>query len=206
MGTLIRIIVGIPVAGAVTLLLFMLMNFLISGGDFVPEEEGEELRITISEDVEELEARRRETQIDEVEEVVPPPPPPQIERERADQPSEDMNTVVGDLPDFEAPDLAGGDVSFDVSDRDAQPLVRIPPQYPPRAAERGTEGYCDMQFDVTPDGTPTNIQTINCSSSLFERTSARAIERWRYEPKIQDGTAVWRRGVRTTIDYQLEGG
>ena len=103
------------------------------------------------------------------------------------------------------PDSAGDQVSFDVSDRDAQPLVRIPPQYPPRAAERGLEGHCTMSFDVTPDGTPTNIVATECTSSLFERTSVRAVERWRYEPKIQEGTAVWRRGVVTRIDYQLEG-
>lgn len=205
MASIIRLIVGIPIAGIVTFLLFVLMDILISGGDFTPEEEGEDLRISISEDIEEVEARRRETQIDEVEEVIPPPPPPQIERDRADQPNENMETIVGDLPEFEAPDLAGDQVSFDVSDRDAQPLVRIPPQYPPRAAERGLEGHCTMSFDVTPDGTPTNIVATECTSSLFERTSVRAVERWRYEPKIQEGTAVWRRGVVTRIDYQLEG-
>ena len=60
-----------------------------------------------------------------------------------------------------------------------------------------------MQFDVTPDGTPTNIIALDCSSSLFERSSVRAVERWRYEPKIQNGNAVWRRGVQTRLDYQL---
>ncbi|GGE31357.1 hypothetical protein GCM10011367_02150 [Marinicauda pacifica] len=205
MATLIRILIGIPIAAIVTFFLFVLMNILISGGDFTPEEAGEDVRISISDEVEEIEAQRREAQLDQVEDVVPPPPPPQIERERADQPTEGMETAVGALPDFEAPDLGGDQVSFDVSDRDAQPLVRIPPQYPPRAAERGTEGFCDMTFDVTPDGTPTNIQAVNCSSSMFERTSARAIERWRYEPKIEGGNAVWRRGVQTRIDYQLEG-
>ena len=206
MATLIRLIVGVPIAGVVTFLLFVLMNELISGGDFTPEDEAEDLRISISDEVEEVEARRREANLDQVEDVVPPPPPPQIERERADQPSESMETVVGALPEFEAPNLSGDQVSFDVSDRDAQPLVRIPAQYPPRAAERGIEGSCTMNFDVTPDGTPTNITALSCTSSLFERTSIRSVERWRYEPKIQDGTAVWRRGVQTRIDYQLEDG
>ncbi|MFW6413240.1 MAG: energy transducer TonB, partial [Oceanicaulis sp.] len=134
----------------------------------------------------------------------PPPPPPQIEREVADQPSEDLSTQMGDLPEFDTPELNSGNVSFDVSDRDAQPMVRIPPQYPPRAAERGIQGSCQVTFDVTPDGTPTNISILDCDSSLFERSTIRAVERWRYEPKVQDGTAVWRRGVVTRLDYQLE--
>ena len=203
MASLIRLFVGLPIAAVITFLLFMLMQRLILTDEVVIEEAGDELRISISEEVEDLQVRQREVTMDDVNDVEPPPPPPQIERQVAEAPSEDMNTIAGEIPEFDAPDLGSGDVSFDVSDRDAQPMVRIPPQYPPRAAERGTEGYCLMQFDVTPDGTPTNIIALDCSSSLFERSSVRAVERWRYEPKIQNGNAVWRRGVQTRLDYQL---
>ena len=203
MASLIRLLVGVPIAAVITFLLFMLMQRLILTDEVVIEEAGDELRISISEEVEDLQVRQREVTMDDVNDVEPPPPPPQIERQVAEAPSEDMNTIAGEIPEFDAPDLGSGDVSFDVSDRDAQPMVRIPPQYPPRAAERGTEGYCLMQFDVTPDGTPTNIVAVDCSSSLFERSSVRAVERWRYEPKIQNGNAVWRRGVQTRLDYQL---
>jgi len=205
MASLIRLFVGVPIAGVITFLLFMLMQRLILVEEVTLDEAGEDLRISISEEVEEVQARAREVTMDDVNEVEPPPPPPQIQRQQAEAPAEDLSTISGEIPEFEAPDLGSGDVSFDVSDRDAQPMVRIPPQYPPRAAERGTEGFCLMQFDVTPDGTPTNIEALNCSSSLFERASARAVERWRYEPKIQDGNAVWRRGVQTRLDYQLDG-
>ena len=203
MASLIRLFVGLPIAAVITFLLFMLMQRLILTDEVVIEEAGDELRISISEEVEDLQVRQREVTMDDVNDVEPPPPPPQIERQVAEAPSEDMNTIAGEIPEFDAPDLGSGDVSFDVSDRDAQPMVRIPPQYPPRAAERGTEGYCMMQFDVTPDGTPTNIVAIDCSSSLFERSSIRAVERWRYEPRIENGSAVWRRGVQTRLDYQL---
>ena len=199
MASLIRLFVGLPIAAVITFLLFMLMQRLILTDEVVIEEAGDELRISISEEVEDLQVRQREVTMDDVNDVEPPPPPPQIERQVAEAPSEDMNTIAGEIPEFDAPDLGSGDVSFDVSDRDAQPMVRIPPQYPPRAAERGTEGYCLMQFDVTPDGTPTNIIAVDCSSSLFERSSVRAVERWRYEPKIQNGNAVWRRGVQTRL-------
>lgn len=205
MASLIRLFVGVPIAAVITFLLFMLMQRLILVEEVELGDAGEDLRISISEEVEEVTARAREVTMDDVSEVEPPPPPPQIQRQQAEAPAEDLSTIAGEIPEFEAPDLGSGDVSFDVSDRDAQPMVRIPPQYPPRAAERGTEGFCLMQFDVTPDGTPTNIEALNCSSSLFERASARAVERWRYEPKIQDGNAVWRRGVQTRLDYQLDG-
>ena len=203
MASIIRLLIGVPIAGAITFMLFQLMITLIFTDEVTLEEPGEELRISISEEVEDVEVRQRDVTLDDVQQVDPPPPPPQIERQAAEQPNEDMSTVGGELPEFESPQMSGDNVNFDVSDRDAQPMVRIPPQYPPRAAERGTEGQCTVTFDVTPDGTPTNIRATQCDS-MFERATIRAVERWRYEPKVQDGNAVWRRGVVTQLDYRLD--
>lgn len=203
MASLIRLIVSVPIAAVVTFLLFTLMQILIFEDSVPLDDAGDELRISIADRVEDISVRDRTVTVDDVDQVEPPPPPPQIERQRADQPSESMSTVVGGLPEFDRPQLAGGDISFDVSDRDAQPLVRIPPNYPPRAAERGIEGRCEVTFDVTPDGNPTNVRILSCSNSVFERETIRAVERWRYEPRLQDGVAQWRRGVVTHFDYNL---
>tara|TARA_R110002072_G_scaffold149527_3_gene297419 strand:- start:722 stop:1339 length:618 start_codon:yes stop_codon:yes gene_type:complete len=203
MQTIVRLIIGIPVAAIVTFALFMLMRTLIFTDATLDEEAAEDLRFDINPEVERLDARTRDTSIEDVDRVDPPPPPPQIERQAADLPTESLNTIVGRIPEFEAPQLNNSNVSFNVSDRNAQPLVRIPPQYPPRAAERGLEGSCTMTFDVTPDGTPTNIVATSCTSSMFERASIRAVERWRYSPKVQDGVPVARRGVVTDINYTL---
>lgn len=203
MASIIRLLIGVPIAGVITFLLFMLMQVLIFTDEVELDTDVEDVRIVINEEVEEIDVRQRDVTLDDVDAVEPPPPPPQIEREVADQPNEDLATQMGDLPAFETPELTGDNVSFDVSDRDAQPMVRIPPQYPPRAAERGVQGSCQVSFDVTPDGTPTNINILDCDSSLFERSTIRAVERWRYEPKVQDGVAVWRRGVVTRLDYEL---
>jgi len=203
MGSIIRLIGGIPIAGAITLGLFLLMRFLIIPDEVIIEEDAETLRIVINDEVEELDARRRDTTIDDVDQIDPPPPPPQIERQSAEQPQEGLATVMGAIPAFDAPRLGADSVNFSVSDRDAQPLVRIEPQYPPRALERGIEGTCDVSFDVTPDGTPTNVQIVRCDSSMLERSSIRAVERWRYNPKVENGIPVARRGVRTQFDYQM---
>jgi periplasmic protein TonB len=204
MASLIRLLIGIPIAAVITFLLFSLMQILIFDDSEFDFDEREDLRIVINEQVEDVQARVREVSVDDVEQVDPPPPPPQIERARADQPTEGLDTIVGGLPDFERPQLTGADVSFDVSDRDAQPLVRIPPQYPMRAAERNIEGRCSFQFDVTPEGTPTNIRILQCSNSIFERDTIRAVERWRYEPRVEDGVAQWRRGVQSSFDFTLD--
>jgi protein TonB len=61
-----------------------------------------------------------------------------------------------------------------------------------------------VTFDVTPDGITTNVQIMDCDSSLFERNAVRAVERWRYQPKIVEGTAVRRTGVVTEFNFRLE--
>lgn len=202
MASIIRLLIGIPIASVVTFLLFLLMDRLIFTDELELEDESEDIVISIAEEVDELQANVRELTIDDVPEVTPPPPPPQIERQAAEQPNEDLATIVGEIPEFEAPTLSGNDVNFSVSDRDAQPLVRIQPQYPPRAAERGIEGSCDMTFDVTPDGITTNIRA-DCTSSLFVRAAERAVERWRYQPKIENGNAVGRVNVMTTLEFEF---
>ncbi|WP_417486113.1 energy transducer TonB [Maricaulis sp.] len=203
MGSFIRLVIGVPVAAIVTVFLFYVMQDLIKVDQVDQPEEIDDVTFSINDEVAEVEARVRDTTIDDVQQVDPPPPPPQIERQRAEQPSEGLATVMGAIPDFEAPQLNSDSVSFSVSDRDAQPLVRIEPQYPLRAAERGIEGSCYVRFDVTPDGTPTNIDIYRCDSSFFERASTRAVERWRYNPKVENGVPVARRGVETRFDFRL---
>jgi len=203
MGSIFRLIIGIPIAALVTFGLFTLMQRLIFVDEELPDDDGVEYRFDINPQVEAIDARARDTSIDDVTQVDPPPPPPQIDRQAADLPSESLSTIVGSIPDFAAPELNSGNVSFNVSDRNAQPLVRIPPQYPPRALERGIEGHCDMRFNVSPDGTPINVEAVNCTSSMLSRASVRAVERWRYSPRVVDGVAQTRVGVETRIDFQL---
>ncbi|WP_291842163.1 energy transducer TonB [Maricaulis sp.] len=203
MGSFIRLVIGVPLAAIITVFLFYVMQDLIKTEEVQQDEAADDLVFSINDEVAEVEARRRDTTIEDVQQVDPPPPPPQIERQRAEQPSEGLATVMGAIPDFEAPQLNSDSVNFSVSDRDAQPLVRIEPQYPLRAAERGIEGSCWVRFDVTPDGTPTNVDIYRCDSSFFESASRRAVERWRYNPKVENGIPVARRGVETRFDFRL---
>jgi protein TonB len=205
MSIFVRLLVGIPLAAVIAMLLFLVMRALIAIGDVNLDEERELVRIDIRPQVEEILAQTRDMTPDQVRDVDPPPPPPEVRKQASALPTEAMVNIGGQIPEFEQPDLSRGDISFNVSDRDAQPMVRIPPTYPPRAAEQGVEGNCVMNFDVSPDGQPFNIRAASCTSAQFESTSMRAVERWRYQPKIVDGVPVARTGVVTVIEYQLEG-
>jgi protein TonB len=196
-----RFFIGLPIAALITIGLFLMMKAMISREISLKDKEAA-VHFTINPKVEELTIRKRDVQAERSKDVKPPPPPPAIEKQKAVQPREGIANVACAIPDFEAPQLNRSSVNFNVSDRDAQPLVRIRPMYPPRALERGTEGSCKAFFDVSPAGKPYNVRT-ECTSSVFARAAARSVEKWKYNAKIVDGKPVARRGVITNIVFKI---
>jgi protein TonB len=91
------------------------------------------------------------------------------------------------------------------SDRDVIPLVRINPDYPPRALSRGLEGWVQVQFTITATGTVKDAKVVTAEpKNIFDDAALKAIARWRYNPKVESGVAVERVGVQTIIRFQLE--
>ena len=130
-----------------------------------------------------------------------PPDLPQQEMDSTDfdsavavsAPSPDMNVGLdGELGDFS---LAEGDYL---------PIVKVAPMYPRRAQSRGLEGHCDLQFTVTPLGTTADVSVIECTSSLFERASVQALLKFKYKPRVVNGTAIAVPGLRHRITFQIE--
>jgi periplasmic protein TonB len=90
------------------------------------------------------------------------------------------------------------------SDRDIIPLVRINPDYPPRALSRGIQGWVIVQFTISATGTVKDPKVVDSSNSIFNEAALKAIARWRYNPKVEEGVAVERVGVQTKLVFQLE--
>jgi periplasmic protein TonB len=91
------------------------------------------------------------------------------------------------------------------SDRDIMPLVRINPDYPRRALSRGITGWVQFEFTITPAGTVSNVKVIDADpKGIFEEAATKAILRWKYNPKVEEGRAVERRGVRVVLRFDLE--
>jgi len=199
MGALIRWIVGLPLAAVFTFLLFLGMKALILG-DFQPEKKLDAANFDINPQVEDIKVVVRETKIDKVKKVITPPPPPQIERQQAAKPTEAIASLEGAIPKFDPPKIDRKSFKIQVSDRDAQPLVRIPPIMPPRAEK---SGHCKVRFDVSPEGQPFNVVAPFCTQRLFERASIKSVQKWKYNPKIVDGRSVSRSGVESKITFRL---
>lgn len=77
------------------------------------------------------------------------------------------------------------------------------PAYPARARERNLEGWVDLEFTVTKDGT-TRDTVVRAAepAGTFDRAALDAVRRWRYEPRVVGGAVVEQR-VETRLRFQL---
>jgi protein TonB len=90
-------------------------------------------------------------------------------------------------------------------DTDTVPLVRVDPIYPQRASQRGIEGWVEVEFTITSAGTVKNPRISAFEpSSVFNRAALKAIRKWKYNPKVEDGKAVERPGVKVVLKFELD--
>ena len=201
---LIRFVVGIPIAIAIVVSLFLIMGMLIEPKPFIPgENEFRTLaRITPQEQTQEI-RRSQRAKPKHLETADKPPPPPKLSASKSD-----VNLPTPQIQGAAPAEIKIGAVSsfamdaVVVSDRDAQPIRPPVPSYPQRAAERGIEGSCEVSFDVDERGKPYNIKA-DCTDSVFVREAERAVSRVEFAPKIIKGKPARRSNVVYPIDFNL---
>lgn len=200
MNSAIRLIAGLPAAVVVTAIIFLLLATVIAQRDNVMLTEDRSVEINVTRQLKDTSQQSAEDFQRPV--LDQPPPPPPTVTDPTFRPT--MSVQMGALPDMSGVDIDIG-TGFN-PDRDAQPLVRIPPQYPQRCMARaGDTETVVLEFNVSPEGNVVNPKVIDSTNSCFDRAAMRAVQRWRYNPKIVDNVAQPRFGVRTAIDFALEG-
>jgi protein TonB len=113
--------------------------------------------------------------------------------------------IAAPSADFDLALAGGPHLGGPPSDSDIIPLVRVLPQYPPRAMSQGIEGWVLVEFTISAAGTVKDPVIIDSyPSSIFNRSMLRAIRKWKYKAKIVDGVAVERTGVRVRQNFELE--
>ncbi|MGH0029841.1 MAG: energy transducer TonB [Myxococcota bacterium] len=131
------------------------------------------------------------------------PPPPQMNMAKAMNPSDAVGEIVP-MIDTGAELEKATSLGAGGADRDIVPLVRVEPDYPPRARQRGIEGYVDLEFTISPVGTVQNPRVIGAQPAIvFDRAALRAVRKWKYNPKIEGGVPVARTGVQVRLRFEL---
>jgi len=133
-----------------------------------------------------------------------PPEPPKFDQLSSAKPTAnatDMNF------EFQGAKVEGG-ISFEAaSDREVLPIVRVEPIYPSRAMSRGIEGYVILEFTVLASGAVDENSIVVLEGQpegMFDSAAIRAVRKWKYRPKIENGQPVPQYGIRTKLTFQLE--
>ena len=138
-----------------------------------------------------------------------PPPPPKMQISKMDRQAQDVPAM--NLPNLDLPLLAGEGMfigNFQQVDRTAEgdiiPVVVIRPMYPREAAISGTEGWVKIEFTITEAGTVKNPRVIEAQPPrVFNREALRAIQKWKFKPRVVEGIAVERHATQV-IDFTLD--
>lgn len=130
----------------------------------------------------------------------PEEPPPEAPKPEFDTPEVAEGGIDISGPQMERPDIQG---PGGFGDGEMIPLTVVQPDYPRRAAQRGTEGYCTIEFTVSAAGTTKDAFVADCPDSIFERSSLRAAEKIKYKPRVVDGQAVDVPGVQYKFLFQM---
>lgn len=193
------------VAGGVTFGLFLTMNFLVAGDGEVNLDDREQRRfVDVLQDIDDQPPQRLERKVEKPPEVEAPPPEidtPQLDIQGPDK----MNLSIGRANAGGGVDLGGIDLGPS-ADGDYLPLVRVQPQYPRRAQERGIEGYAIVELTVAADGSvpPESIVVIEADpKGYFERNAIKAAQKFKYKPKVVNGKGQEVTGVRYRFSFNL---
>jgi len=198
----IRFFIAFLMAGVVTFALFYLMQCMIGGeGDL--DESGtikvvDFVRVKRTEEV-----KKKEREPPKKEKFDDEPPPPDFALDS----TTDMTSGgigIGSGVDTSLKLDTGGSFSMASADGDAVPMVRVPPQYPERAMQRGIEGRVLVEFTITRSGSVKDAKVIAYEPSrIFNKAALKAVSQWKYNPKIENGNAVEQTGIRTSVVFSL---
>jgi len=198
----IRWLISLILAAGITIGLFYFMQLLIATGSQL-EQRANVIRIvdaTMPEIA--MEVIREVERPEEIEQVEDTPPPPENR-------NVDMDNMASLNIDRGSADidigLDIGAAGLGISDGEMLPLVNIQPTYPTRAAQRGIEGWAQVSFTVTAAGGVRDAVVVDAEPrGMFDRSSIRAAERFRFQPRVVNGEAVDVPNVQYVFRYQLE--
>ena len=70
-------------------------------------------------------------------------------------------------------------------------LRNPPPRYPTTAVRANQEGWVEVAFTITPDGSVDDVKVVDAEPRhVFDRAATEAVSRWKYQPATQDGSPV----------------
>lgn len=214
---MLRLIIAAPFGLVIAGVFFVLLAQMVQMEQIreLPDQDTTLLNLVPLPEESELALRRRDK---------PEPPEPQPEQPAMPNVPDPTPVVEHQLdtpvPDIDVPRVdieSSFQLSVDVSQfkpgeptlsfaENPTPLSRVNPRYPRKAIRRGIEGEVVVEFTVSPDGSvlEESIRIISSKpEGVFDHSSIRALSRWRFQPRMQNGQPAPFL-ARQTLVFKLE--
>ncbi|WP_203342664.1 energy transducer TonB [Vibrio diabolicus] len=202
-----RLLLALPASLLISVSLFSFMAWMVDKGNQRAPEASEAVRFDMVMVENEADVQRRQRSVPEQPE--PPQAPEPMDLSQADTQMEPMsqmtpvsalglNTALEGIA-IRAPNLKGT-----MGNQQALPLYRVDPRYPSKALKRRVEGYVIMRFTIDATGRPKDIEVIEAEPErMFEREAIRALKKWKYQPKVEDGVSIEQFGQTAKVEFKL---
>lgn len=82
-------------------------------------------------------------------------------------------------------------------------LLKVEPDYPRKAARQSIEGWVKLAFTVLEDGSVSDVKVLDASPKrIFDKAAKHAIMRWKFKPRVVNGQTVKQQVVQV-IEFKL---
>ncbi|TNE41187.1 MAG: energy transducer TonB [Alphaproteobacteria bacterium] len=191
-----RLVLGVPLAAAITFGLFFFMRGLITSDEEIEIEYVQIDPIEIFKPREDTDPNKNTN--DQNKEIEQPP-----EIERPQNTYEPRDYEEGEVPISLEPGDPGDFLEGTSPGSCGIPIVRVPPTYPENAARKGIEGWVSVRFTVNEYG---QVSDVHVSESdppgVFDKAAVNAVKKWKYNPcKGAGATKVY---LEVVLNFELE--
>lgn len=202
-----RLLLALPASLLISVSLFSFMAWMVDKGNQRAPEASEAVRFDMVMVENEADVQRRQRSVPEQPE--PPQAPEPMDLSHADTQMEPMSqmtpvSALGLNTALEGIAISAPNLKGTMGNQQALPLYRVDPRYPSKALKRRVEGYVIMRFTIDATGRPKDIEVIEAEPQrMFEREAIRALKKWKYQPKVEDGVSIEQFGQTAKVEFKL---
>ncbi|MGR5238590.1 energy transducer TonB [Vibrio alfacsensis] len=202
-----RLLLALPASLMIVVSLFSFMAWMVDKGNQRAPEPSEVVRFDMVMIENDADVQRRQRSVPEQPELPQSPEP--MDLSQAETQVEPMsqvtpisalglNTALDGIA-VSAPNLKGT-----MGNQQAIPLYRVDPRYPSKALKRKVEGYVIMRFTIDATGRPKDIEVVDAKPKrMFEKEAVRALKKWKYQPKVEDGVSIEQFGQTARVEFKF---
>jgi len=188
-----RLIVTTLTSVLVCALVFWLMQWMITPSTEMVKRDENIAMVDFIRSLKDSSSDRKQRNLKEPQKPKAPPTPqaPKVQQQTMQSLNLDMPALKPDFSSFKGQGLGNMLSGHGFGNSDVIALVQPKPRYPAQALSRKIEGWVMVRFNITKEGTVDSVEVVDSNpKGVFEREAVRAAWRYKFKPKLVDGSPV----------------